>query len=339
MLNWQLWSGTKDAWDKALLSSDDYTVFQTFSWGEHKKTFGWVPRRYFIVDKNNKILGMAQVLIKKMPLGLVFIWSSGGVVFNFPGCNLGEVADLINRLIGKLREVYPRSLIRFNSQVESDSMLTYEFNKVSSRPYVKLNSGFSIQFKLNQSIEQIRKGMASKHRYYSKKASSTELTWIVGNDDQQLTIFAKNHRAMLNDKQLALKGIDLIELQNMRDNLGFSMQFLTGYLNDIPVTSCLFLLCGRKAFYMAAFTCKLGREIGASYAMFERLMQELIDRDINFFDFGGIDPVNASANGVNHFKCGFGGKLVEYLGEWESASSEKIRLAINLAIKFRVGRK
>ena len=338
MLNWQLWKDTTDAWDLSLVSSEDYTVFQSFGWGEYKKRSGWLPLRYYRLNKNGKTQAMAQILIKKLPLGMVFIWVSGGLVFNFPGFKPDELTELIHSLIDKIRVDHPRSLIRFHYQMEAESDLSYSVNKVCFRPYFKLNSGFSVQFKLNQSVDKMRQNMTSKHRYYTKAASVAGIRWIVGNDDQQLTSLAMIHQEMVRSKNLPAIGTSFIELQSMRDHLGDKVQLITGYLDDDPVTSCLILIFGKKAFYMVAATGQYGRKVSAAYAMFERLMQELIDRGISDFDFGGLDPVSEAATGVNHFKCGFGGKLVEHLGEWESSSSEKVRLAINLAIKLKGGR-
>jgi lipid II:glycine glycyltransferase (peptidoglycan interpeptide bridge formation enzyme) len=338
MLNWQLWEGTPEEWDQSLLFSEDYTVFQSFAWGEHKKNSGMIPVRYFCRDKNSEIQGMAQILVKRLLLGLVFIWVPGGLVFHFPNFKVGKVSEIIQGLIDKVRADYPRSLIRFHSHVETSPDLAYTVNKTCLRPFVKLNTGFSVQFNLDQSVAQMRQNMTSKHRYYTKKAIGSSLTWSVGNSDQQLATLAKIHQEMVNKKKLPSIGINLNELQSMRYILGDKVQILIGFLNEVPVTSCLVLSFGRKAFYMVAATGKCGREISAAYAMFERLMQELISRGITDFDFGGIDPVSEEAIGVNHFKCGFGGKLVEHLGEWELASSEKVRLVINLAIKLKGGR-
>ena len=124
----------------------------------------------------------------------------------------------------------------------------------------------------------------------------------------------------------------------MRDALGSKVLILVGYMDNQPVTGCLVLVFGSNAFYMMASTGTQGREVSAAYAMFERLMQELIERGVTDFDFGGIDPARSEAAGVNHYKCGFGGELVEQLGEWESAPSEWFRLAVNLALRFQGAR-
>lgn len=338
MLNWDLWKGTAEEWDQVLLCSEDYTVFQSFAWGEYKKCANWLPLRYICTDKSGQTLGAVQLLLKKLPLGFAFLWSSGGPVFRFPNSSLGEFTDLIQGLIAEVRGDYPRSVIRFHSFEANDSELSYSFNRACLRPYFKLNSGYSIQFRIDQSAGKLRQNMTSKHRYYTKKAAGANIQWAMGTDNQLVADLSVVHQEMVNDKQLPSIGTSLGELQGMRDILGGKVQILVGYLDNIPITSCLVLIFGNKAFYMIASTRKRGREISAAYAMFEHLVMELAKRGVTDFDFGGIDPVNISAAGVNHFKCGFGGEIVAQLGEWESASSETTRAILNLAIQSRGGR-
>ncbi len=71
----------------------------------------------------------------------------------------------------------------------------------------------------------------------------------------------------------------------------------------------------------------------AAYAMVVKLLASLKEKGITQFDFGGIAPASLAASGVNHFKRGFGGELVEYLGEWEWVVSPSVRWGANYLIK------
>jgi lipid II:glycine glycyltransferase (peptidoglycan interpeptide bridge formation enzyme) len=88
---------------------------------------------------------------------------------------------------------------------------------------------------------------------------------------------------------------------------------------------------------MAAATNEMGRKISAAYAMISELFVNLKSKGVEVFDFGGIDPGNLNAQGVDHFKKGFGGKIIEHLGEWESIPSETLRFFLNIGLK-RFGR-
>jgi lipid II:glycine glycyltransferase (peptidoglycan interpeptide bridge formation enzyme) len=72
--------------------------------------------------------------------------------------------------------------------------------------------------------------------------------------------------------------------------------------------------------------------------MFYKTISYLKEINIKIFDFGGIDPINPLAEGVNHFKKGFGGTITEYLGEWEWSDSKLLRFGSNLGIWLRGGK-
>lgn len=326
-------------WDESLARANDYTIFQSYGWGEYKRSAGWVPLRYWFRDKDGSVQGMAQFLRKKLPLGIAMLWSAGGPTLAFSSKNPNRTTELVQGLLEALITDCPRSLIRFQSHSPHDSFLAYNLNKVCRRPSVRLHSGYSIQMPIEQLDEAaFRKQMTVKHRYYTKKASEAGISWSIGNGDQQLRELATVHREMVNAKQLESIATSYEELERMRKALGDGVLIVNGCLNGVPVTSCLALIFEKKAIYMVASTNEKGRNVSAAYAMVEILIQQLRARGITQFDFGGIDPVNKSASGVNHFKCGFGGQITEYLGEWEAASSEMIRLALNFAIRQRGGR-
>jgi lipid II:glycine glycyltransferase (peptidoglycan interpeptide bridge formation enzyme) len=89
---------------------------------------------------------------------------------------------------------------------------------------------------------------------------------------------------------------------------------------------------------MIAATNDLGRNTCAAYSMVPNLLKHLASKGIKRFDFGGIDPGNPGAAGVDHFKKGFGGSIVESLGEWEFMSSNAARFLINFGILKSGGR-
>jgi len=334
MLAWQLWTGTAESWDQLLSFAQDASVFQSFGWGEYKSRSNWIVLRYCCLNKRGKLVGMAQMLVKTMPFRMAFIWVPGGLVFRFSDSRESDITELAQNLITAVRVNYPVSLIRFISQTPNNHLLSYGFNRVCLRPYCKINSGYTVRIKLDNSMAMPREKMTAKHRYYTKKAAGADIRWEIGSRDQLLRELYALHQEMVEHKQIPSIVAVFEELQGMRDALGSTVLILVGYMDKKPVTGCMVHLFGTHAFYMVASTGRQGREVSAAYAMFERLMKELMERGVTDFDFGGIDPVRSAAAGVNHYKCGFGGQIVEQLGEWESAPSEWFRVLINLAIRF-----
>ncbi len=340
MVTWEPYAEAEGSqgWNSLLLQADDYTVFQSFEWGEYKRGTGWQPLRYVGYKHGGKVAGLAQVLVKLLPFGLGVVWAPGGPVLRFEGSSDPLGRDL-SVLIDDLHKQFPRALVRFDSHMAHDATLTYAFNQSCRRPLFKLNSGYSIRMNLAALGDGFARQMTSKHRYYVKKGEGASLRWESGSSGRDIGALARIHGKMVTEKNIPSIATSETDIVNLRCALGEQgITILTGYLDEEPVTSCLTFDFGNKSIYMVAATEAKGREIGAAYAMVARLIALLQQKGIREFDFGGLDPARPSAEGVNHFKRGFGGKIVEYLGEWEAARTDLVRWGTNLAIWKRRGR-
>jgi lipid II:glycine glycyltransferase (peptidoglycan interpeptide bridge formation enzyme) len=84
---------------------------------------------------------------------------------------------------------------------------------------------------------------------------------------------------------------------------------------------------------MCGGTTYLGRKYNLGYHLIENLNNHLYCQKIDKFDFGGIDLNNDEVNGVNRFKMGFGGVIIE--NETEIESRQNIAsFIINKAIDY-----
>jgi hypothetical protein len=338
MVIWEPYPESEGAhgWNSLLLQAHDYNLFQSFGWGEYKRSTGWRPLRFLAHNKGGEVVSMVQLLVKSFPLGFALAWASGGPVFRFVNRHVSSQAFDLQGLLAALRARFPRLLVRFNSYVPHESALAYHFNMTCRRPCIRINSGYSLQFEIPTHAEMFIAGMTSKHRYYVNKAARAPLSWQVGCDDDSIKALTAIHREMTANKGLRLPTIPEVSYSDLREKLGEDgMTIFTGYLDNQPVTSCLTLDFGKKSFFWVAATGNAGRQVGAAYAMLPRLIDVLRKKGIEHFDFGGIAPGSPQAEGVNHFKRGFGGQLVEYLGEWEWASVPLLAPTVGLIIKYR----
>ena len=337
MMVWKKFYGLSDYWDEALTYSENYNVFQTYVWGEFKKTTGWVPERWIASDKNGDIICMVQILIKSFPGGFKIGWASGGPVILFNRSNSKKPPEIIKDLFKNVSRTSGRMVVRLNIQVPDDAYLSYSLNQICVRPIFRINSGYTINIDLNQSLEQIRKKMSPRHRYNLKKSLEENIDWKYGNNPMYIQDFLLLNNEMVNEKKVESIRVNLKNITELSQLLGENVIFFAGYIDNVPIASCLVLIFGQKAFHFMASSGLTGRKLKASYAMNYSLLKLLKEKGIRLFDFGGIDPYSPSAAGVNSFKKGFGGELVEYLGEWEWASSGWVKWVVNSAIRINRG--
>lgn len=325
------------AWDNTLLGSTDYNVFQSFQWGEYKRAFGWTPLRCIARDERGMPKAMVQILTKKLPFGTVMGWAPGGPLYSFPSSRTEELPGVMNQLLEHIKQRSSRFIVRFNSMRPSDAGLASAFSSLLHKPLSPINSGHSIQLDLSQSIDELNRQMTSKHRYYVKKAMREKIEWKVGNEADLVRDLVSLHQEMASAKKRQVTAASIGEVSALCSSLVGHVMILAGYLGNTPVCSCLVLLIGEKAFYAIAASGESGRRIGAAYAMVPQLVSHLKEKGLKQMDFGGINPGALSARGVDHYKKGFGGKPVQYLGEWEFSSARWLKWGANFAIRYKLG--
>jgi hypothetical protein len=253
MLSWKLWQGTGDSWDALLMNFPDYCIYQGFGWGEHKGSYGWQPLR-LIATQDGKTVAMAQVMVRRFPLGVALAWVPGGPAGPLEAW-ADSFAEALRAAIG-VRHLY----CRINSLAEKAEMGCQRLLSTGwTRPASPLLSGKSIQLDLALPEKDWLASIDSKHRYYVRKSSEALIRWELGETDPLQKDFALLTRKLRQDIKADLQETDAALLASLKKFLPGSFQILVGYLDGLPITGCLTLLQHEKAYYATAATVGLGR--------------------------------------------------------------------------------
>ena len=134
MVGWSLFSGDPSEWDKNIERFEGATLYQTYSWGNHKASTGWEVYR-LIYNENGKPACMIQALVRQMHLGIGIVWVPGGILGNLKKFDGSSIKKLL-----KLSVMIVRSSFNYES--------TIEFSKLKELGWRKaihcLNSGLSM---------------------------------------------------------------------------------------------------------------------------------------------------------------------------------------------------
>ena len=339
-VNWEIRheNFSSDEWDTLLSKAKDAHPLQACFWGEFKRSHGWLPLRYTAGNKNNAVIGMAQVLSKTF-FGHHILWVPGNVATDFQNIvNTDGRQKVLDALIETLVTAWNPCYIRFNFAIPHHHDFSFVLGRTCCRPIVRLTGGYSTIIDLDKTQAEFLQSFSSKHRYYVKKALAQDIFWRSGNTPELSSHMAALLGEIVKNKKLNSIYTSQEEIEKLCQLAGGNVVILVGYLDNQPVTACLSLIFGGRVFYQIAATGENGRKINAAYAMILQLLTLLKDRGAKCFDFGGINPQDKNASGVSHFKRGFGGGVIEYLGEWERANPRFIGLLVNAGIYIRGGR-
>jgi len=179
--------------------------------------------------------------------------------------------------------------------------------------------------------------MSKKHRYYVRKSMKEDVNWIHLSNDDSISKFVNAYNNMLKSKKFHGESLTTKNIGLLKSKLNNKMILFSGMKDDELITSCILLIYGETAFYYLAVTTPDGRQLNISYAMIYESILYLKKLGIKKFNFGGINPSNLDARGVDHFKKGFGGEIIKYFGEYEWSKNKLISNFVNKAIKYKRG--
>lgn len=301
--------------------------FQTYSWGEYRRSLGWQPCRWAAFNEKNDVVALMQATLRRYPLGIGLVWCEGGPVGDLSVCD-----QSLHKAIGQttgLKRVYCRIRCDRDRHIEDSLRLTAQGWSI---PWSPIFSNYSMALDLNQDDEHLLAACERNWRRNLLLASERKATvreWLNPDPEEVSAVY----ESMQN-----LKGIDE---QHSREEIAHVIESLGSHLviyrcDDengelASVGGCL-IIGGRANAWFAA-TNERGRKLNASYAVFWALIQHCRRIGVTYYDLAGIDPVKN--HGVYRFKRGTGARPIEYLGEWDWASRPWLRWFGNWAIGQR----
>lgn len=320
-------------WDEIVRKASDRNVFQSAGWGNYKRAAGWIPMRWVGRDDARTALA-AQLLVRRLPLGLMVAWSPGGPLLGFGDLAPGELSSWLSLLLRRVSQMARAVYLRLDCHSPAAVGTAKDVAAVAERPRVRLNTGITTVLDLRKPPDALIAGMRPEHRRHLKRAASAGLRWVTGRDDTLLESLVKLHDEMLDVKRLrARHHLDRGELGRLVSALP-TARVTVGYRGSEAATAGLLLEFGGRAVLQTPATGQLGRELSASYGLVLGVADLLRSEGIKELDLAGLSGRVRSA-GVDQYKRGFGGSIVERLGEWEWASTRPMKWIVNLAVATR----
>ncbi len=322
----------KTSWNNCLKQFSESNIFQSYEWGELKESEGWAPLRLIISDSESlETILIGQILIKKI-FGVSIAWCPGGPLIK------SKSKENILAALDKFRESIAEhdvANLRCKTFMQ-DNNINREFFDVFTKPKHVMTSRKTSIIEINSEddfLTQVKK----KHRYYIKQSEKSNINWKVEESMEADKTFTSIYKDMQKTKHLNLPIINIAlfsKLLDYNDDVKSKVFAFSGFENKEVVSSCLISIFDSKAFYHYAASTERGREISASYGMIFNLYKYLKQQHVMQLDFGGLSEDGSSA-GVDFFKEGFNGIIVNRIGEFDIAKSKIHNYLFNKAIKFK----
>lgn len=314
----------RSTWSSALQKFPDATPYQSFEWGEYRRLVDGVqPYRWAAFDDKSEITALFQGIVANNPFGIAVVTGLGGPVGDL-AATLPTLKDSILACLGARRGYCWISPARGYGTADALLLKSCGWKRSLFTP----ESGWTMWLDLTRSEDEILQSTSKNWRRNLKRAMSQGVQarrWDAPDVGEV--------RAVCSAME-ALKGLpvqfgerNIAALIETFGNALVMCRSLNAQCETIAFRGSL--IAGQNALELFAATTDEGRRNQAGFPALWEMLRDFRARGVKRFDLGGIDPINNP--GVFQFKQDTGAVPIEYLGDWDWATSERLRILANLA--------
>lgn len=296
------------------------TFTQSALWAKVKSN--WESEYITAKDENGNICGSMLLLIKRLPLGKVYVYAPRGPVCDMS--NMDVLSDLINQAVAVTKK-HKAFMLRVDPMVlESDAVAIENLKKLGFVHHSKRVGYENIQCRENYVLdltgkteEEVFSSFKAKWRYNIRYATNKGVKCDFYGEE-------KLDDFMILMKQTAERdGFQYREreyFENILHEMGDKARLCMCYLDDEPLSGALCIdYAGVMSYVYGCSSCE-HRNCMPNHLMQWTMIRRAIESNCHTYDFCGIPYWNVEEHsnyGVYRFKKGFNGCVVTYAGEFD----------------------
>ena len=294
-------------WDELVVATGSPHLLQTRGWADVKAATGWTARRFVLEDGGSR-RGVAQVLVKALPLGITVAYAPRGP--------LAGPADLVGATVA-LRDALATgrcaSLLVDPEIEDGEAMRSALAASPLRRSPVFVQPRRTLLMDLATEPEELLAKMKKKTRQYVHKA---ERAAVVTEETRDLDRFLGVLRAVAARDRFALHSREYFD--RLLAAFGERAHVMMARVGSEDCGALLLARVGDRAWELFGGWSGTHGESRPFYLLKWRAMQRMRALGARRYDMWGLaegsdDPLA----GVENFKLGFGGEVVTWIGSYE----------------------
>lgn len=301
----------KEQWDEYVLEHGGHPL-QLWGWGQVKAGHGWVAERVFAFDgdKDDEIVGAAQILIRKLPLPFR----------SFAFVPRGPIIEEIfrNEFLDSLATLVKRDYRSVALSIEPD---TLDFDPPEGWKQSKntILSPDTILLDIGKSESDLLADMAKKTRQYIRKSAAEGISIRQVRTKEELEECLHIYR-----QTSERAGFNLHRDQYYIDvfhQMGDHSPIFAAYLEGKPVAFLWMAISANTAYELYGGMNDDGQRLRANYALKWHVIRKVKEWGLTRYDFGGL-----IVGGVSLFKQGWSSEETSFVGTFDKALSPSYAL-------------
>ena len=306
-----------------MLATGQPHVLQTAGWGELKAATGWNVRRFVLEG------GVAQVLLKPLPLGLSVAYAPRGPLV---------APERLGEAIAALREALARercASLLCDPEAPDDPAIRASLARtgVSASP-VFVQPRRTLLMDLSKGDEELFAAMRKKTRQYIHKA---ERAAVVTEESRDVDRFMKVLSAVGQRDRFAIRSREYFE--TLLSAFGDRALLMFARIGDEDTGAMLLVRMADRAWELYGGWSGAHAEARPFYLLKWRAMLRMRQLGVRRYDMYGLaDSADDPLAGVENFKLGYGGEVVEWIGALETPVRKALYPLWQLAARRRLAR-
>ena len=297
------------------------SFLQSMYWSRVKE--GWGCEPVVVRDDSGKIKAGMMVLIKSVPfLNITYMYAPRG-----PVCDFTDEAALKELMIkvDDLQRRYRGFALKTDPFIEEGYRVSIENMRKAGFEYLITKDGYStIQCRSNyildlkeKSCDDIYDGFHKKHRYNIRVAKRKGVECGFYGVEKLCDFYNLMKETGVRDG-FSIRSMEYFE--RILKELGAKAKLCMCYYQGKPLSGALIINYGGTMSYLYGASSNEHRDAMANYLMHWTIIKHCKELGCSAYDFMGVPYYYDKEHknyGVYRFKKGFGGKVVNYAGEFE----------------------
>ncbi len=300
-------------WDARVEAGDPGSYLQLSAWARVKAVNGWTAHRISAGDRVG-----AQILVRRpapMPWGFAYA-PRGPVAADWSADAIGAFTDAVRMDLraaaGRVSHLRIDPEIELDGERDPDGAMRGTLSGAGWRPAAAIQPASTRIIDLTLDEEALWSDLRKKWRQYVNKAKSAGVV-VVDAEGDRLSEFYRIYRDTADRAGFLIRAEaayrDVWEAYRPAGNA----RLLFAQTGDGEPVATLFLVrCGPRVVEPYGGMTQQGADSRANYLLKWEAIRSSRERGATSYDLWGL-----ATGGIAHFKTGFGGREVRYIGAWD----------------------
>jgi len=310
----------KNTWQRESVLFKDMNYRQLWEYGIASAKRVGAQSEHVAIYSDDKLIGLADVRIKKIPLiktGIAYI-NGGPLVRKEYDSSEKTLKLCLKALIDEYAGQRKLSL-RINPLPgcpEWNQCVESACHENAFQSSTNLRQYRTILIDIGQDLEMIRKQFHQKWRNCLNNSEKQNISVVGGTSLELFEKFNVLYKELRSRKDFNVDQDNsfFMDVQKMLDNAE-KLYISIAEIDGVPVAGHISSMLGDTCVYLLGASSELALKTKAAYLLQWHTIKVAKEGRCNWYDLGGIDPENNP--GVYHFKQGMGGQEVFSTGHYE----------------------